>query len=120
MDWLFLAQQGQQAPAPGGGLGTMLIPLVLMLVAMYFMVIKPQKRKQQEHEERIKRTKAGDHVVTVGGLHGTIVGVNDKTFMVKLADKIVVEISRSHVAHNLRTEGDTDEAEDKDTEKGSS
>lgn len=97
---VFFAQAaGGGAPAGGGGLfGNPLIFMVLMFVMMYFVMIRPQRMRQKQHEELIKNVKAGDHVVTAGGEHGIIASVKDTTIMLKVADNVRVEYERSAIA----------------------
>jgi len=64
----------------------------------YFLLIRPQRRQQKEHEEMVKQLKKGDEVVTVGGIVGTIVHVQDDRVTIKSADTRV-EIERSKVGH---------------------
>ncbi|MCA1962672.1 MAG: preprotein translocase subunit YajC [Prosthecobacter sp.] len=94
---LFFAQAAG-APAPGGILGNPMIMMVLMFVMMYFLLIRPQRQRQKEHERLISQVKVGDHVVMNGGEHGIITSTKDKTVMVKLADNVKVEYERSAIA----------------------
>ncbi|MFA4945462.1 MAG: preprotein translocase subunit YajC [Lentisphaeria bacterium] len=84
----------------GGGLGMLLqfAPLILIFAVMYLLLIRPQQKKQKEHEALLGRLKAGDRVLTSGGIYGTITGVTEKAFQLKVADGVVVEISRGAVA----------------------
>ncbi len=109
--WLVMAQA---APAGGGGGGMlgMLIPFVLMFVIFYFLLIKPQQKRQKEHQELVKRLKAGDRVITTGGIYGSIAGVREKTFLVRIADKVEIEISQGSVAGVVEAET-SDAAKDK-------
>lgn len=88
---------GQAAPAPaGGGLFTFL-PFILMIVAMWFLVIAPQRKKQKKHQEMLSELKSGDQIVTNGGIYGTIVGVSDECFTVKIADGVKVDFLKSAI-----------------------
>jgi preprotein translocase subunit YajC len=93
---LFLAQAaGQTSPGP---LGNPMIMMVLMFVIMYFVLIRPQRQRQKEHEKLIANVKVGDHVVMSGGEHGIITSTKERTVMVKLADNVKVEYERSAIA----------------------
>lgn len=92
----FLAQASGQ-PAPGL-LGNPMIMMVLMFVIMYFILIRPQRQRQKEHEKLIANVKVGDHVVLSGGEHGIITSTKERTVMVKLADNVKVEYERSAIA----------------------
>ena len=101
MDLLLLAQG---APPQSGGIMQLLVPMALMMVIAYVILIRPQRRKQREHEDRVKRVKAGDRIVTNGGIHGTIAAVKDHTFMMKIADNVKLEIEKSNIMRILSTE----------------
>ncbi len=89
--------------APGGeggqgGLGSMLIPLILMFAVFYFLLIRPQQKKQKEHQRMVAELQKGDRVITSGGIHGVISSVKDDTITVKVADNVKLEISRGNVS----------------------
>lgn len=76
----------------------MLIMMVLMFVMMYFVLIRPQRQRQKEHEKLVSNVKVGDHVAMNGGEHGIITSVKDKTVMLKVADNVKIEYDRSAIA----------------------
>lgn len=114
MNWLttdiFLAffppsQQGQsQAPAWTG-----LVPLVLMIVVFYFVLIRPQQRKQKEHAELLKAIRPGDKVVTSGGIIAVVVTVKEKTVMIRSADA-KLEIAKSAITDITERSGASSES----------
>jgi preprotein translocase subunit YajC len=112
MDLLLLAQGAPQE----GSIMQLLVPMALMMVIAYVIMIRPQRRKQREHEERVKRVKAGDRIVTNGGIHGTISAVKDHTFMMKIADNVKLEIEKSNITRILSSE--EVEAADEDPSSG--
>lgn len=63
-----------------------MLPLVLMFAAMYFLLIAPQRKKQKEHEKMLGGLKAGDEIITTGGIYGTITSVKDDRFIVRVGD----------------------------------
>jgi len=83
-----------------GGLGALggLLPMVLIIAVFYMLLIRPQQKKQRELQETISQLKAGDRVVTTGGVIGTITTVRDTSFLIRSADKSILEIARSAVA----------------------
>lgn len=81
----------------GGGLG-FLVPLILMFVVFYFLLILPQKKRQQKLQELITSLKPGDKVITNGGIIGVVMAVRDESITIKSADKTILEIARSSVA----------------------
>lgn len=84
--------------APGGGGMNTFIMMALMFVMMYFLLIRPQRLRQKEHEKLIASLKVGDQVAMSGGEHGIITSVKDKTVMVKVADNVKIEYERSAIA----------------------
>ncbi len=90
----------------GGGQPSSLMmwmPIVLIFVIMYFLILRPQAKRQKEHQAMLNALQKGDDVVTAGGIYGTIVGVKEKeqTLIVKIADNVKVEIARSGIARKL-------------------
>ena len=73
-------------------------PIVLMGVIFYFLLYRPQKKEQQKRANLLNSLKKGDKVVTIGGMHGVITSINDKTVVLKVADKVELEFSRSAVS----------------------
>jgi preprotein translocase subunit YajC len=102
-----LAQAQNPAPAapasgPGGGLG-FFVPLIFIFVIMYFVMIRPQKKRQQEQQRLISSVKTGDRVVTNAGIHGLISNVKETTVIVKVADNVKIEMEKSAIASVLKT-----------------
>jgi len=79
---------GSTAPgaAPAGSMFTQLLPLIFIIVIFYFLLIRPQQQKQKAQRDLINSIQKGDHVVTIGGIHGTVVQVSD--------DEITLEVSK--------------------------
>ncbi len=92
-----LAQTASPAPAPGGGLIGML-PILFFVVIMYYVMIRPQMRKQKEQAALVSQLKTGDRVVTSSGIHGLISNVKDRTVIVKVADNVKIEMDKSAIA----------------------
>jgi len=102
---LFLAQAQPAAPAPGpgGGIG-FFVPFIFIFVIMYFVLFRPQKKRQQEQQRLISSLKTGDRVVTNAGIHGLIANVKETTVIVKVADNVKIEMEKSAVTNVLKTE----------------
>jgi preprotein translocase subunit YajC len=87
--------------ANGGGLGTALgSPLVMMVIVMgifYVMLILPQQRQRKKMQQMLSALKAGDKVVTNGGIYGTIAGLDGDTVILKIADQVKIRIARSAI-----------------------
>ena len=83
-----------------GGLGALggLVPMILIIGVFYLLLIRPQQKRQRELQATISQLKAGDRVVTTGGIIGTITTVRDTSFLIRSADKSILEIARSAVA----------------------
>jgi preprotein translocase subunit YajC len=80
-----------------GGL-VQLLPILLIIGVFYILLIRPQQKRQRELQQTISELKAGDRIVTTGGIIGTITTVRDTSFLIRSADKSILEISRSAVA----------------------
>ena len=91
MSVLLLMLQG------GGGFG-FLIPMLLVFGVFYLLLIRPQQKKQRQLQATIAELKTGDKVITTGGVIGTITAVRDTSFLIRSADKSILEIARSAVA----------------------
>lgn len=83
-----------------GGLGALggLLPMLLIIGVFYMLLIRPQQKRQRELQQTIAELKAGDRVVTTGGVIGTITTVRDTSFLIRSGDKSILEIARSAVA----------------------
>lgn len=97
MTQTFSSFLAQAAPSAGGG-GSTFIMMALMFVMMYFVLIRPQRMKQKEHEKLINNVKVADHVILNGGEHGIITSVKERTVMVKVADNVKIEYERGSIA----------------------
>lgn len=98
---LFLAQAAPTTQAAPSGLQMLaqLAPLALMFAAMYFLLIAPQRKKQKEHDKMLTELKAGDEVVTSGGIYGTITSVKEDRFIVRIGDNNAkVEIGKGFIS----------------------
>jgi preprotein translocase subunit YajC len=91
---LALAGQPSGEPTPYASL----VMMGLIFLIFYFVLIQPMKNKQRKLEDLIRRLKAGDRVIVSGGIFGTIVGVEDDTFLVRIDEKTRIKVLRSAVA----------------------
>ena len=83
---------------PSGSFLIQLLPIALMIGTFYLLIIVPQRRRQKELQDTISNLKAGDRIVTTGGIIATITSVRDTTLIVRSADKSILEISRASVS----------------------
>ena len=87
----------QAAPASQGSPWMSLMPFVLLMAAMWFLMIAPQRKKQKEHAKMLAAIKSGDEILTSGGIYGTIVSVKEDRFVVRLGDSTKVELAKGFV-----------------------
>ncbi len=86
-------------PAEGGAQGfTAFVPLILIFVIFYFLLLRPQQKKAKQQKDFLSDLKAGDMVVTSGGLHGKITALTDAVVTLEIADKVRVRVSRTYIA----------------------
>jgi preprotein translocase subunit YajC len=125
---------------PGGGTGTgtgtgasggssdilmSILPLILIFVVFYFLLIRPQQRKQKAHKELLAGVKRGDDIVTTGGMIGTVIKVDrDDNLLVEVAPNVRIKFMRTAVAEIVRrpaparaTEDDDEPEEETDTDE---
>ena len=96
----------QTAPAAAGGSDMMssltgMLPLVLMFVVLYFVMIRPQMKKQKEHRAMIEAIAKGDEVATAGGLLGTVTKMGESYLTLQLAPGVEVQLQRSAIVQLL-------------------
>ena len=88
-----------QAPSP---FASMLIPLIVIYAIFYFLFMRPQKKEQKDRQNMINDLKKNDEIVTTGGIHGTIVNIKEKTFIIRVDDNAKLEIDKTVVAYIKR------------------
>ena len=82
-----------QAPSPI----LQFLPLIVLFVIFYFMLIRPQQKKQKDHADLIAKLDKNDEVITVGGVHATVVSVGEKTAVLRIADNVKIEIEKASI-----------------------
>ena len=103
LDFLIPAAQAQTAggAAPaGGGFGMLLMPIILIAV-MYFLMIRPQMKRQKEHRAMLDKLNKGDEVITSGGVAGVVTDVGDSFVTVEIADNVRVRVQKGAVGNVL-------------------
>lgn len=95
--------QGGEAAGQGAGGFTGFIPLILMFVIFYFLLIRPQQKKTKQHREMISALKKGDRIITSGGIHGRITGLDETTLTVEISDRVRVKVARGNVGVRIET-----------------
>jgi len=81
------------------------IQMLLIFGIFYFILIRPQQKKQKEFEMMLKELKKNDEVVTSGGIHGTILNVKDDTITLKIDDNVKIEINKSAIGYVKKSRG---------------
>ena len=106
-----LAMAAPGGAGQSGGLG-MFVPMIIIFGIVYFMLIRPQQRKEKERKKMIAEVKSGARVMFSGGILGTISNVKESTFVVKVADNVKIEIARGAVSKVLEKgeKADSDDA----------
>ncbi len=88
------------APAPSQpSLLVNLMPMIFIFGIFYFLLIRPQKKKQEEHRKMVSSLNKNDEVVTSGGIHGTVVNVKEETITLRIDDNARIEIQKSAIGH---------------------
>jgi len=84
--------------AGGSSIWTMLIFVVLLFGLMYFVMIRPQRKRQKEHQQLIEELKRGDRVVTAGGIHGVIDSISEDTVVIKVESGATMRVAKGSVS----------------------
>lgn len=105
-NFLIASAHAQTAPAPAGQAGgadlfTGMLPIILMFVVLYFLMIRPQMKRQKELKQMIDALAKGDEVVTVGGMLGKITKVGESYLTLEVAEGVELQVERTAVAKPL-------------------
>ena len=93
----------------GGGIASTLVMFALIIGIFYFMILRPQQKRQKDRQKLLDALKKGDKVITSGGMYGTIAGIDEKTVLVQVADNVKMKLERSAITAVL---GDGTESKD--------
>ena len=91
---------GAPAASPMGGLQTFLFPIVLIVI-MYFLMIRPQMKRQKEHRAMLDKLAKGDEVITSGGIAGTVAAIGESFVTVEVANGVQLRVQRAAIANVL-------------------
>jgi preprotein translocase subunit YajC len=95
LTFLFIIlQQGGDGMA---SLVSSLLPFVLIIAVFYFLILRPQQKRQKERQKLLEGVKKGDKIITSGGIHGSVEGVEDDSVLVKIADNVKVKMDKSAI-----------------------
>ena len=102
LDFLIPTAYAQSAGGQpqGGGLGMLLFPVILIAI-MYFLMIRPQMKRQKEHKAMLDKLAKGDEVITSGGIAGTVVGLSDAFITVEVASGVQLRVQKGAIASAL-------------------
>ncbi len=101
LNWALLMGAPSGSAASGGSMTTSLVTFALVIGIFYFLIIRPQNKKQKETKAMIAAVKKGDKIATIGGIRGTVHSVKDATVIVKVDENCKLEFSKSAIASVL-------------------
>jgi preprotein translocase subunit YajC len=107
---------GTGSASGGGSLITMLVTFGLIIVVFYFLVIRPQNKKQKDAKKLLESIKKGDRVQTIGGLQGVVDSVKDDTVLLRVDDNVKLKFAKSAVATVLERKDEPAEAKQESKE----
>jgi len=114
---LMAAPQGAGGEAPTGAAAFMnFVPFIAIIAIFYFLIIRPQNKKQKETQKMLQALKKGDRVVTIGGIHGTIQSVKESSVILRVDDTTKIEVNRSAVSQ-VTTQAKEEEDEKKSSDE---
>ena len=82
------------------------VPLLFLFVVFYFLLIRPQQKKQKDHADMVSKLEKNDEVITAGGVHATVLSVGEKTAMIRIADNVRVEIEKASITQVVKSKKD--------------
>ncbi len=98
MKVMLLAMAPAQNGQGGGDIFGTVIMFALIIFIFYFLILRPQQKKQKQRQKLLDALKKGDKVITAGGIHGTVVGIEDKTVLVQVTDTVKLKIEKASVS----------------------
>ncbi|MBK8982412.1 MAG: preprotein translocase subunit YajC [Ignavibacteria bacterium] len=87
----------QQAPGGMESILSSILPFLLIIFIFYFLILRPQQKRQKERAKLLESIKKGDKIITAGGVHGLVEGIDENTILVKISDNVKVKMERSAV-----------------------
>lgn len=93
-----ISQQAQPGGRGQGSFLTALLPFILVFVIFYLLIIMPSRKKQKKHQGMVEALKAGDKVVTSGGIYGTVMGVKEDRIEVKISASVKIDVTKSAIS----------------------
>ena len=114
-----LAQAAEKTNTKAAGTNTwiMWVLIAVMLGVFYFILIRPQRKRAQEHDQMTRGLELGDEVVTIGGMHGTITKLDDDSVVLEVDEGVSITFGRSAIARTLTMHEDEEEEEEEEEEE---
>ena len=101
LDFLIPTAYAQSAGGqPQGGFGMLVFPVILIAI-MYFLMIRPQMKRQKEHKAMLDKLSRGDEVITSGGVAGTVTDIGDNFVTVEVADNVRIRVQKGSIGNVL-------------------
>ena len=97
-----IAMTPQGGAGGSGGMLSTVVMFSLIILIFYFMIMRPQQKRQKERQKLLESVQKGDKVVTTGGVHGTVIGIEEKTVLVQIAENVKVKYERSAISSITR------------------
>jgi len=98
--------------------GGLLIYLLLFFGILYFMMIRPQQKQQKKRQEMMSALQINQHIITVGGIHGKVKKIKDKTVTIKVADHVEIEVQKSAIGSVIAEAETKETGKDKELDNG--
>lgn len=97
MNFLLAMTPPPDGQGGGGGMISTLIMFGAIFAIFYFMIIRPQQKRQKEHQKMLDSLQKGDKVIMTGGIHGTVAGIEDKTVLIDVGNNVKIKFERSAI-----------------------
>ncbi|OGV93454.1 MAG: preprotein translocase subunit YajC [Melioribacter sp. RIFOXYB12_FULL_38_5] len=107
MEFLLAMAPPANGQGGGGGMVSTLIMFGAIFAIFYFMIIRPQQKRQKEHKSMLESLQEGDKVVMSGGMHGTVAGLEEKTILVDVGNNVKIKFERSAIASVNKSKEET-------------
>ena len=109
-DWLAAAESAPKDSSPGTGLFQILFLFLIFGGLAYFFFIRPQQKQRRDQQTMLDSLRRGDHIVTIGGIHGRIEGIKERVIVVKVADSVKIEMNKASIAQVVKRKDDNESA----------
>ena len=96
-----LAMAPQEGQSGGADILGGFAPMILIFVAFWFLLIAPQRKKQKQHAKMLQALEKGAKVKTIGGVFGTVTGVKDDRFVLRISENVKIEVAKEAVASKI-------------------